>query len=217
MYGTPSGDYDIIRWQEKIALESLISEEKIRAESQELALSTRVDSLDSKTDSQDSEIVSIKETLNVFLSEASIGDAAVDTLKEIQNYITTDGQAADEMIKRIGTNEENILFNTEEIDKETTRAIEAETNLQNMLNQVIPAISYYSDLNYRPEGLGIGQVKISLNYGPDNIEEIIKEIDFETTTRLLSNYQFPPSLVFEKGIPQVEKQKHLLGKFLIVG
>lgn len=45
-----------------------------------------------------------KGRLDTFLNAAEVGDAAVDTLKEIQEYITTHGTAADEMVKNIAAN-----------------------------------------------------------------------------------------------------------------
>lgn len=42
-----------------------------------------------------------KERMDAFLDDATISDAAVDTLKEIQAYITSDGAAAQEMLAAI--------------------------------------------------------------------------------------------------------------------
>ena len=44
----------------------------------------------------------VKNELDAFKAAAEIGDAAVDTLKEIQDYITSDGAAAEEMLAKIG-------------------------------------------------------------------------------------------------------------------
>jgi hypothetical protein len=49
-----------------------------------------------------------KGRLDTFLNAAEVGDAAVDTLKEIQTYITTHGTAADEMVKNIAANKKAI-------------------------------------------------------------------------------------------------------------
>lgn len=49
-----------------------------------------------------------KGRLDTFLNAAEVGDAAVDTLKEIQTYITTHGAAADEMVKNIAANKKAI-------------------------------------------------------------------------------------------------------------
>ena len=45
-----------------------------------------------------------KDRLDTFLSAAEVGEAAIDTLKEIQDYIASDGNAASEMATNIGKN-----------------------------------------------------------------------------------------------------------------
>lgn len=46
--------------------------------------------------------------IDAFMASAEVGEAAVDTLKEIQSYIETDGTAADEMTKNIAANADAI-------------------------------------------------------------------------------------------------------------
>ena len=65
------------------------------------------------------EIKTERDRLDAFLSAADVGDAAVDTLKEIQNYISTHGTAADEMVKNIAANKAAI-----EAEATTARAAE---------------------------------------------------------------------------------------------
>lgn len=60
-----------------------------------------------------------KGRLDAFLNAAEVGDAAVDTLKEIQTYISTHGEAADGMIKNIAANKAAI-----EAEATTARAAE---------------------------------------------------------------------------------------------
>lgn len=60
-----------------------------------------------------------KGRLDTFLNAAEVGDAAVDTLKEIQTYISTHGTAADEMVKNIAANKTAI-----EAEATTARAAE---------------------------------------------------------------------------------------------
>lgn len=60
-----------------------------------------------------------KGRLDTFLNAAEVGDAAVDTLKEIQTYISTHGKAADEMVKNIAANKTAI-----ETEASTARAAE---------------------------------------------------------------------------------------------
>lgn len=65
------------------------------------------------------EIKTERDRLNAFLSAAEVGDAAVDTLKEIQTYISNHGAAADEMVKNIAANKAAI-----EAEATTARAAE---------------------------------------------------------------------------------------------
>lgn len=60
-----------------------------------------------------------KDRLDTFLNAAEVGDAAVDTLKEIQAYISNHGAAADEMVKNIAANKAAI-----EAEATTARAAE---------------------------------------------------------------------------------------------
>ena len=53
-------------------------------------------------------IAAVKEDVDAFLDAAEVGDAAVDTLKEIQAYITSDGEAAATMTANIAANAEAI-------------------------------------------------------------------------------------------------------------
>ena len=68
-----------------------------------------------------------KDRLDTFLNAAEVGDAAVDTLKEIQDYITSHGTAADEMVKNIGANKTAI-------ETEVIRATDIENGLKNRLD-----------------------------------------------------------------------------------
>ena len=56
-----------------------------------------------------------KGRMDTFLASANLKDGAIDTLKEIQDYLTTPGAAADEMVKNIGANKTAIdaINNTE--------------------------------------------------------------------------------------------------------
>ena len=64
-------------------------------------------------------IAGVKSRVDAFLAAAEVGDAAVDTLKEIQTYITTHGSAADQMVK-------DIAANKKAVEDEATRAKTAE-------------------------------------------------------------------------------------------
>lgn len=56
-----------------------------------------------------------KGRMDTFLASANLKEGAIDTLKEIQDYIATHGAAADEMVKNIGANKTAIdaINNTE--------------------------------------------------------------------------------------------------------
>ena len=75
-------------------------------------------------------ITTEKNRLDAFLSAAEVGDAAVDTLKEIQDYITNHGEAADKMVKDIAANKTAI----EEEAKTARAAEEANTAAITKLN-----------------------------------------------------------------------------------
>lgn len=64
-------------------------------------------------------IAGVKSRVDAFLAAAEVGDAAVDTLKEIQTYITTHDSAADQIVK-------NIAANKKAVEDEATRAKTAE-------------------------------------------------------------------------------------------
>lgn len=82
-----------------------IAAEQTRAEGKEQANATA--------------IAGVKDKVDAFLAAADVGDAAVDTLKEIQTYITTHGAAADQMVK-------DIAANKKAVEDEATRAKAAE-------------------------------------------------------------------------------------------
>lgn len=70
--------------------------------------------------------------IDAFLSATDVGDQVVDTLKEIQDYITSDGEAADKMVKDISDNEAAI-------EAEVTRATGAEEALGGRIDTVAQA------------------------------------------------------------------------------
>ena len=78
-------------------------------------------------------IAGVKSRVDAFLAAAEVGDAAVDTLKEIQTYITTHGSAADQMVK-------DIAANKKAVENEATRAKTAEgTNATAISDEVTRA------------------------------------------------------------------------------
>ena len=73
-------------------------------------------------------VADVKSRVDTFLAAAEVGDAAVDTLKEIQDYITTHGSSADEMVK-------NIAANKTAIENEATRAKGVEGTLNTAITE----------------------------------------------------------------------------------
>lgn len=67
-------------------------------------------------------VADVKSRVDTFLAAAEVGDAAVDTLKEIQTYISTHGSAADQMVK-------DIAANKKAVEDEAARAKAEETKL----------------------------------------------------------------------------------------
>lgn len=92
-----------------------------------------------------------KGRMDVFLASAEVGDAAIDTLKELQDYITTHGEAAATLTTKVGTLEttvgkaaegenpatglvKSVADNASAIAAEQTRAKGIEGNLQSAIN-----------------------------------------------------------------------------------
>lgn len=67
-------------------------------------------------------VADVKSRVDTFLAAAEVGDAAVDTLKEIQTYISTHCSAADQMVK-------DIAANKKAVEDEAARAKGEETKL----------------------------------------------------------------------------------------
>ena len=94
-------------------LKELIDSEIIRSISAETSLSSTVSS---HTENIDIHITRDDRTkwnyaydeINAFIAASTVGDAAIDTLKEIQEYINTDGAAASQMAEKIAKNTESI-------------------------------------------------------------------------------------------------------------
>lgn len=92
-----------------------------------------------------------KGRMDTFLASAEVGDAAIDTLKELQDYITTHGEAAATLTTKVGTLEttigkaaegdnpatglvKSVADNASAIAAEQTRAKGIEGNLQSAIN-----------------------------------------------------------------------------------
>lgn len=83
------------------------------------AVATEQTRAEGKEQANAAAIASVKSRVDAFLAAAEVGDAAVDTLKEIQTYITTHGSAVDKMVK-------DIAANKKAVEDEATRAKTAE-------------------------------------------------------------------------------------------
>ena len=98
-------DADTVEGSVAKTVKDAVAAEQTRAEGKEQANATA--------------IAGVKSRVDAFLAAAEVGDAAVDTLKEIQTYITTHGSAADQMVK-------DIAANKKAVEDEATRAKAAE-------------------------------------------------------------------------------------------
>lgn len=99
-----------------------IDDEVTRASNAEAAINEKIGGSFSKDATVAAAIQAAKDAadaaqadIDAFLSATEVGDATIDTLKEIQTYITNDAAAADALVKRVGANETAIGNNTSAI------------------------------------------------------------------------------------------------------
>lgn len=96
---------------EKVITDNL-NAETTRATKAENTLTTNLNSEISRATQAESDLNTAinteKSRIDAFLAAADTGDKAIDTLKEIQNYIDTHGEAAAEMTTNIGKNATDI-------------------------------------------------------------------------------------------------------------
>lgn len=96
---------------EKVITDNL-NAETTRATTSENTLTTNLNSEISRATQAESDLNTAinteKSRIDAFLAAADTGDKAIDTLKEIQNYIDTHGEAAAEMTTNIGKNATDI-------------------------------------------------------------------------------------------------------------
>lgn len=112
---------DYLKTADKAEVTGLVATEKSRAEGVESGLRTDIDAVkadylkaEDKT-ALEASIAAAKKAgddaqadIDAFMSAADVGDAAIDTLKEIQEYITNDGAAAAAMTGNIQANANEI-------------------------------------------------------------------------------------------------------------
>ena len=163
---TIEGDY--LKAADKTELSNAISAEKTRAEGIEGGLRTDIDAIKAdylkkadKTELANS-IADVKSDVDTFLAAANIGGEAIDTLKEIQDYISADGTAAAEMTNKIGALEttvgkaaegeneatglvKSVADNTAAIAAERSRAEGVEATLAQADTDNLAAAKKYAD------------------------------------------------------------------------
>lgn len=157
---TIEGDY--LKAADKTELSNAIVAEKTRAEGIESGLRTDVDAIKvdylkavDKTELAQS-IADVKSDVDTFLAAADIGGEAIDTLKEIQNYISSDGTAAAEMTSKISALEttvgdassglvKGVADNKAAIEAEVTRATGKEAELAQADTDNLAAAKKYAD------------------------------------------------------------------------
>ena len=105
---------DIVEGSVAKTVKDAVAAEQKRAEGKEQANATAIAGVKSKVDA--------------FFDAENVGGAAIDTLKEIQDYISTHGTAADEMVK-------NIAANKTAISAEETRAKGVEDTLNTAITE----------------------------------------------------------------------------------
>ena len=159
---------DYLKAADKTELSNAISGIDTAYKAADTALSNRVKAIEDdylkasdKTELAKS-IADVKSDVDTFLNAADIGGEAIDTLKEIQNYISSDGTAAAEMTGKIGALEttvgkaadgENpatglvkaVADNTSAIAAEKSRAEGAEADLAQADIDNLAAAKKYAD------------------------------------------------------------------------
>ena len=159
---------DYLKAADKTALSNTISGIDTAYKAADTALSNRVKAIEDdylngadKTELANS-IADVKSDVDTFLASANIGGEAIDTLKEIQDYISSDGTAAAEMTNKIGALEttvgkaaegenpatglvKSVADNAAAIATEKSRAEVVEANLAQADTDNLAAAKKYAD------------------------------------------------------------------------
>lgn len=159
---------DYLKAADKTELSNTISGIDAAYKAADTALSNRVKAIEDdylnaadKTELADS-IANVKSDVDTFLAAANIGGEAIDTLKEIQDYISSDGTAAAEMTNKIGALEttvgkaadgeneatglvKSVADNAAAITAEKSRAEGVEANLAQADADNLAAAKKYAD------------------------------------------------------------------------
>ena len=86
----------------------------------------------SSTYAKQSEFSALKKTVDNFFSDSAEVNNTIDTLKEIQNYISNHGNDVGDMLSAIDAVEEDVAKNTTDIDKLETQVSNIQTNVTNI-------------------------------------------------------------------------------------
>ena len=159
---------DYLKNADKTELSNAISGIDTAYKDADTALSNRVKAIEDdylqaadKTELAKS-IADVKSDVDTFLAAANIGGEAIDTLKEIQDYISSDGTAAAEMTNKIGALEttvgkaadgeneatglvKSVADNASAIAAEKSRAEGVEANLAQADTDNLAAAKKYAD------------------------------------------------------------------------
>lgn len=114
----------------------------------------------------------VQAEMNAFKAAAEVGDAAIDTLKEIQSYIESDLAAADEMVK-------DIAAAAQAAADEKSRAEEAEGVLAGRLD-VLEAIDHdaYADADAALKAELEGQIKVKADQSAlKDVDDRVKDLE----------------------------------------
>ena len=146
---TANLDAEIIRAKdaEKVLTDNL-SAETTRAEQAENTLTTNLNSEISRAKKAESDLTTAISTekgrIDTFLASANVSETAIDTLKEIQDYINTHGEAAATMTNNIGKNASDI----EALQSTVGASGDSSTGLFKAIEDAETSAKTYADDNF---------------------------------------------------------------------
>ena len=136
-------------------------------------------------------IADVKSRVDAFLAAAEVGDAAVDTLKEIQTYITTHGSAADQMVK-------DIAANKKAIEDEANRAGAAESANATAISDEAARARAAEELNANAIAAETTRAKAAEKTNADAIAELKKADYASITSEKIAKWDAAQANVIEK-------------------
>lgn len=146
---TANLDAEIIRAKdtEKVLTDNL-SAETTRAKQAENTLTTNLNSEISRAKKAESDLTTAISTekgrIDTFLASADVSETAIDTLKEIQDYINTHGEAAATMTNNIGKNASDI----EALQSTVGASGDSSTGLFKAIEDAETSAKTYADDNF---------------------------------------------------------------------